>query len=351
LVFASSGGSSVSRAAIGTPPGGDEGIGEGIGEEPVGLTAASLKHLRRQRDKLVEDKGRLEKELSALQAQLKEQKERVVIAEAEVKEAKLREASLREEVAQAKAAEEAQRERAIEAERQNKRLEESLAQQVAEVIRLKEALESQRTLTKEVCEAAERRTAPVVDTTEFKDRIRALESERDRLQRDLQRRNQEYEDMRISVAGAMFAAEKAMAMHAVHAQHIEHLRASKIAEAINEKVELHISVPRVTLNYNSAPPLLISAATGLNDANIREFLHAEVFPKFEPLWVRMDKLDIAPDGTTKRAYSSKMLDKLTEAVKCFVKKSQQVDELSNQPRSPGQNQTLSMTPRKRGTLP
>jgi len=40
---------------------------------------------------------------------------------------------------------------------------------------------------------------------------------------------------------------------------------------------------------------------------------AQVFPHFDPLWVRLDGLDHAPDGSSKKAYSSRMLDRLTQA--------------------------------------
>ncbi|CAJ1407487.1 unnamed protein product, partial [Effrenium voratum] len=82
--------------------------------------------------------------------------------------------------------------------------------------------------------------------------------------------------------------------------------------AINQKVELHIAVPKVTLTYNNAPPLLISVASGL-EGRLQSFLDKEVFPHFEPLWVRLDGLDSAPDGSSKKQYASRMLDRLTQA--------------------------------------
>merc|ERR1719284_1065914 len=103
------------------------------------------------------------------------------------------------------------------------------------------------------------------------------------------------------------------------------MRVTKLAEAINQKVELHISVPRVTLSYNNAPPLLVSCAAGIFEGRMRDFLEREVFPHFEPLWVRMDDLDQAPDGSSKRAYCTRMLERLTEAIKGFVMKSQLSD--------------------------
>merc|ERR1712113_951801 len=98
-----------------------------------------------------------------------------------------------------------------------------------------------------------------------------LQKEKQVLQRDLQRQATEHEDMRKAVATAMAAAEKAMAMHAFHAQHVEQLRAAKLEDVLKKKVELHISVPRITLNYNNAPPLQVSAATALSEDKVRSF--------------------------------------------------------------------------------
>jgi len=69
-------------------------------EEPCGLTAASLKHLRRQRDSLSEEKTRLLNELKAAQAQVKEANERAEVSEVEAREAKEHSAALEEEVSQ-----------------------------------------------------------------------------------------------------------------------------------------------------------------------------------------------------------------------------------------------------------
>mmetsp|Transcript_101672 Transcript_101672/g.323012 ORF Transcript_101672/g.323012 Transcript_101672/m.323012 type:complete len:477 (-) Transcript_101672:18-1448(-) len=293
-------------------------------EEPCGLTPASLKHLKRKYEVVLEEKARLQSEISGLQAQVREQRQRVSVLEEEVREAEVRQRALQEEVQRAQAAEEAQRSRADELERCNEKLEELLAAREAELARLREALEQQRRLTREVCEASERRTEapPPVDASKFEQRIKSLEAERGALQQQLRDQALEQEDMKRAVAGAMGAAEKAMAMHALHVQRLEAMRVAKLMEAINYKVELHISVPRVTLTYNNAPPLVVSTALGLSDGKIRDFLDRDVFPHFEPLWVRIDALDQAPDGSTKRTYCTKMLERLTDAVKAFIMKSQ-----------------------------
>merc|ERR1719162_2335833 len=96
------------------------------------------------------------------------------------------------------------------------------------------------------------------------------------------------------------AAQKIMALHQATLQRVEALRMAKLAEAIQHMVELHISVPRVTLSYNNAPPLTVSVAAALGEDKISEFLKNEVLCHFEPLWTTLDSLDQAPDGTTKK---------------------------------------------------
>jgi hypothetical protein len=297
-----------------------------------GLTPASLKHLRRQNQKLTEEKESLKKDLESAQGVIRELRERIAALEEQLRESEEREEKLQQEVVEAREGEETQRKRADEAERQNARLEESLAAKEAEVARLRQALEEQLQLTKEVCEAAERSSGEARGLAEsaeeiarLGEQVKQLQQDKDALQKDKQRQELEAAMLQQRTAAAMTAAEKAMSMHAAHLQRVEQLRVAKLADAIQHKVELHISVPRVTLSYNNAPPLLISMAAALGDHRIKEFLDVEVFPYFEPLWVTLDAMDKAPDGTTKKAYSSRMLEKLTEAVKGFVEKSQRSD--------------------------
>lgn len=305
-------------------------------DEPCGLTPASLKHLRRQRDALAEERSKLLSELAGIQATVREQGVRINVLEDELVQAEKRQVALLEDVRAARAAEEEQRKRASELELRAVRLEELLSQSAAEIMRLKEDLERQRLLTKEVCEAAEqqmedKKDNPGVNSAEFREaqeKIRQLEADKEDLERRIQQQVTERDDMQRAVSGAMKAAEKAMAMHAVHSQRVETIRGAKLVEAINAKVELHISVPKVTLSYNNAPPLVVSVHSGLSEGKIRDFLDCSVFPHFEPLWVRLDGLDQAPDGSSKRAYSTKMLDRLTEAVKAFIAKAQHPDSSS-----------------------
>jgi len=301
-------------------------------DSPCGLTPASLKHLRRQNTKLTDERARLQGELAGCQVQVKEQRERANALEVEVQEGEVRQERLRQEVREAEEREEVQRSRVSELEGVNARLEESLAGKEAEVARLRQALEEQLQLTKDVCEAAERSNSEARAAAEaaaqiarLEEQVRELRAERDALEKERQRQEAEKEDYMRRAAMAMEAAEKAMAIHAMHLQRAEQLRVAKLAEAIQHKVELHISVPRVTLSYNNAPPLLISAAAGLGEARIKDFLNNEVFNHFEPLWVSLDAADQAPDGTSKKAYSTRMLERLTDAVKGFVEKSQRSD--------------------------
>jgi len=311
-----------------TPP--EDSVGSNCG-----LTPASLKHLRRQNQKLTEEKETLRKDLEGAQAVIRELREKIAALEAQLRESEDREEKLQHELVEAREGEETQRNRAEEAERLNIRLEESLAAKEAEVARLRQGLEEQLQLTKEVCEAAERSSGEargLADAAEeiarLGEQVKQLEHERDALQKDRERRELEAAALQQRTAAAMAAAEKAMSMHAKLLQHVEALRVAKLADAIQHKVELHISVPRVSLSYNNAPPLLISVASALGDHRIKEFLDVEVFRHFEPLWATLDSIDKAPDGTNKKAYSSRMLERLTEAVKGFVEKSQRSDEES-----------------------
>lgn len=297
-------------------------------EEPSGLTPASLKHVKRQRDKLAEEKVKLEAELAELLAKMKELKAKVKEQQAELEEAAAREEKLTEELKETQAREESERNRADECEKVNAKLEETLAEKEAEIERLRKALEDQRQLTQEVCEAAERRernSDADAKVSQLEALVKSLQAEKQKLLEDMKKQEEQQEEMKRNVALAMAAAEKAMAMHAQHAGQVENLRAAKLADAINQKVELHISVPRVTLSYNNAPPLLVSIAETLGEGRIRSFLDKEVFPHFEPLWVRVDNLDKAPDGSSKKAYSTRMLDRLTSAVKEFVLRSQKAE--------------------------
>jgi hypothetical protein len=293
-------------------------------EEPVGLTPASLKHVKRQRDRLEEEKQRLLTETSVLQEQIKDQRVRIGDLEVEVKNLREELAALRPRLAEAEAREEQERTRADRLEQQNASLETSLAAKESEVSRLRQALEDQRLLTKEVCEGAENRAQG--SSRELEERCAALLSEKDKLEKDLKRQATEHEELKSKVGGAIATAEKAMEMYKGNVKSVEQVRNAKLADAINQKVELHIAVPRVTLSYNNAPPLSVAIASGLGEHFVRDFLSREVFPQFEPLWVRMDSLDQAPDGSSKKAYATRMLNKLTDAVKGFIHKSQQSDD-------------------------
>lgn len=314
-----------SRELPGTPP-------EESSNDRFTCTPASLKHLRRVNGKLTEEKDRLQVELDRALEALRKLRERIEPLEEELRESAVREEKLQEEVREACEREEAERKRAEEVERLNVRLEESLAAKEAEVARLRESLQDQLRLTKEVCEAAERSSGEAraaaqsaEEIARLTEQVNKLMAERDALQKDRERQDREHAELQQRTGMAMAAAEKAMTMHASHLQRVEQLRAAKLAEAIQHKVELHISVPRVTLSYNNAPPLQVCAASALGDDRIKEFLDHEVFPHFEPLWVTLDALDQAPDGTTKKAYSTRMLERLTEAVKIFVERSQRSD--------------------------
>lgn len=323
-----------------------------------GLTPASLKHLRRQRDKLEEEKTRLTAELTHYQAQCKEARERTAVLEQEAIEHEALRQSLQTQVLEACERTEQERHRADELMKLNATLEEARRRLDADLADARARFEEQRLLTREVCEAASRRgdggaEAARTQIKSLEDRCSAVDSERDFAQREVARLKQQLSQQATdhamaqkTASQAVASAEKAMQTFAGQAKQIEQLRISKLADAINQKVELHISVPRVTLSYNNAPPLMVSSAAGIFEGRMRDFLEREVFPHFEPLWVRMDDLDQAPDGSSKRTYCTRMLERLTEAIKGFVLKSQ----LSDVP--PGCDKSLLLVEAQRtGALP
>eukprot|EP00435_Cladocopium_sp_Y103_P040852 s2934_g11.t1 len=289
-------------------------------EEPCGLTPASLKHLKRQRDVLSEEKARLQSEFIEVVKQLKELKQQLPQLKQQLEDAVEEKQRLEIKLADVE-------KRAEEAEKKNQELEVIVLQRDAEIERLKKALAEQRQLTEELCQAAARKNEEMEkekqkDLQELRDMLERVKAENQQLRREQLVQAQQHEEMKRNVVVAMAAAEKAMQMHQQHSTQLEVLRAAKLAEAINQKVELHIAVPKVTLTYNNAPPLLISVAAALGEDRLHNFLDKEVFPHFDPLWVRLDGLDHAPDGSSKKAYSSRMLDRLTQAVKTFLARSQ-----------------------------
>lgn len=292
--------------------GGDE--PRGFQEIASGLTPASLKHLRRQRDALVEDKARLQAEVATLTEHVQDQRERAAALEVKLQEAEAREVTLRDELHWASEAEIKQRARADELDLLSRKLEDSVRELREEGLRLRQALETQRQLTRDVCEAAEARMEEGA--------AGEGQAKLERAERALKQERVEREEMKYSVAAALLAAEKAMSVHSQLLKHMHQLKAAKLEDAMNQKIELHISVPRVSVTYNDSPPLHVSLAVGLSEEKVRRFLEVQVFPHFDPLWVCLDKLSQAPDGSTKREYSTRMLDRLATAVKTFITRSQ-----------------------------
>lgn len=102
----------------------------------------------------------------------------------------------------------------------------------------------------------------------------------------------------------------------------QRLIGAKLVDAINQRVQLHICVPKTSVTYNNAPPFVANVADGLSPERIKQFLEREVFPHFEPLWARLDGLDLGPDDSSKKTYSRKMLGRLTDAVQAYIRKAQ-----------------------------
>lgn len=286
-----------------------------------GLTPASLKHLRRQAERLAEERDRLNAEVASLQALLRSEQGRVSSLQSSLSEAEARETALRQEVDASREREEAQERRARELAARSAALEESLSQREAERAALAKALEDQRELTKEVCLAADRQRPPPTEPHED------LRPENERLRAEI-------EALRRAMAEVSGAAEKAMLMSAIQMDRVNKIRDGALSDAITGRIQLSVSVPRVTLAYNNAPPLHVDLATYLSQDKIRSILDRDVFPHFEQLWSRVDEIDQAPDGTSKKVYCTRMLDTLSQSIQGFVMKAQSAESAKGEADGP-----------------
>lgn len=311
-------------------------------EEPCGLTQASLKHLRRRCDGLTDEKEKLVAEIHRLESLLKQQRECIAEMEADAK------ASRKEVVAaipvaqnidesEAWAAKEVDfKARLARLEEERDLLDKTLSRRESEIDRLRRELEEQLQLATEQRETVQRTTQLEAHassrTAELMGRVQALEKQLDQLQSENGALEGQVGDLSHQVARSQkeasesaARAENAKKDHEDFKQKAEQLRTGIVGSAIQSKLELHISVPHVVLTYNNAPPLRVSTAVGLSKAKIGNFLENMLFPYFEPLWVCLDGLDVAPDGTNKKRYSTRMLERLTDSIKDFVEKSQNGD--------------------------
>jgi DNA repair exonuclease SbcCD ATPase subunit len=218
--------------------------GTGSMSSTCGLTPASLKHLRRQNQKLTDEKETLRKDLENAQVTIRELRERLAALEEQLRESEERQEKLQQELVEAREGEAEQRKRAEDADRLNIRLEESLAAKEAEVARLRQALEEQLQLTKEVCEAAERSSGEARGLAESSDEIarlneqvKQLQGEKNLFEKERQRLELESAAYQKQTAAAMGAAEKAMSVHAQLIQRMEQLRVAKLSDAISAKTE------------------------------------------------------------------------------------------------------------------
>lgn len=287
-------------------------------DHPTGLTPASLKHLRRQRDSLASERERLLAEIARLQALARDQQAEL---EAEIR--------LREELQrQVQEAHELASQQ-VDIGAITAPLEESVRSREAEIAQLQQALEDERRKLEDACAAAaqageesERARAdlgPIEERVEeLEELVAHLRQDKQSLQREHDLRAQERDDWRRKAQEAEEAMESASQAHARFKEDMEKLRPDLVTKAIRSKIELHICVPRVALEYPDSPPVIVDMASGLSREHVRKFLQNKVFPQFDPLWMCLDGVDRAPDGTNKKAYTSRILELLTDRLKEFV---------------------------------
>jgi len=291
-----------------------------IQEFPSGLTVASLKHLKRQRDALASERERLLAEIARLQALIRDQQaERE--ADERQREALQREAQEARDPAEARSASQAELAAATAP------LEERLRDRGAEIAQLRRALEEERQGIRMACEVAERageararaEMAPLAERAgELEEMVQCLRQEKLALQAEHQRLTEDCDAWRQKAEEAEAAVQSASQTHNHYKREMEKLRPDLVTNAIRSKIELHICVPRVALEYPDAPPMIVDMANGLSREHVRKFLQNKVFPQFDPLWMCLDGVDRAPDGTNKKAYSARILELLTDRLKEFV---------------------------------
>jgi hypothetical protein len=306
-----------------------------------------LKHLRRRCDSLSEEKEKLLAEIQRLEALLREQREQIAGMEAK-KDASRKEAATPAPFTSSKEENEVSRFEAWTAkevdlkarlarlEEERDLLDKTLSRRESEIERLRRELEEQLQIAKEQREAAQRtnelESRASSRVAELMGRVQVLEKQLGQLQGqngdlegqvgDLVRR---VETSQKEASASAARAENLTKMHEDFKQKTEQLRTGIVGTAIQSKLELHISVPHVVLSYNNAPPLRVSTAIGLSKEKVGSFLESTLFPYFEPLWVCLDGMDVAPDGTNKKKYSARMLERLTDSIKDFIEKSQAGD--------------------------
>merc|ERR1711979_124545 len=89
--------------------------------------------------------------------------------------------------------------------------------------------------------------------------------------------------------------------------------AELIASVITSNIILNICLPHAVLRFNNASPVVVGTDWLAKDT-LHAFINKQVSPFFEPIWLRLDKTDLAPDGNSQQMYKDRTLDLLTEAV-------------------------------------
>eukprot|EP00928_Gymnodinium_smaydae_P041658 TRINITY_DN28159_c0_g1_i8.p1 TRINITY_DN28159_c0_g1~~TRINITY_DN28159_c0_g1_i8.p1 ORF type:complete len:581 (-),score=151.76 TRINITY_DN28159_c0_g1_i8:304-2046(-) len=160
----------------------------------------------------------------------------------------------------------------------------------------------------------------------MQDRINSLEQTVERLrerQRELEEaRNgmeRQLEEWRQGAGAEAARAAKAERELRTYRANAEELRVSLLASAVN--MQLNVCIPEVTLSYESESPFTVSLASAFGDDFVRKFVGELVLPHLQPIWLRVDRSDGVPEGTSETLYSQKLLSMLTSAVEEHVARS------------------------------
>lgn len=293
-------------------------------DEQSGLTAASLKHLRRQRDALAEERGRLLEEIERLKALLKAQSDGNNLETTAQLSALIREKHA------ALAAAKNESEITGDLKKQLDKATEAVLLREIEIAQLQTSLTDQQSSTHrdftvpEVAsdEVHAAKAAALSRVTQLEGELAVSEASVIDLEMKVKSLRQDTRELQKDCRAQELEKAKLAEMNRCHQQRRDDDRARVsdiVACALNSNIVLNICLPHAVLKFNDAPPVVIGAEW-LSKEKLHAFVNDKVSPAFDTLWARFDGSDNAPDGTSQQKYKDRSLDLLTDAVDKYVNK-------------------------------
>eukprot|EP00929_Paragymnodinium_shiwhaense_P037485 TRINITY_DN19969_c0_g1_i1.p1 TRINITY_DN19969_c0_g1~~TRINITY_DN19969_c0_g1_i1.p1 ORF type:complete len:524 (+),score=128.69 TRINITY_DN19969_c0_g1_i1:77-1573(+) len=293
-----------------------------------GLTPASLKHLRRQCEGLSEERVRLLAEIARLRALLdRSTATPETAAKSACDEDTMDLEGLRDEAGRAYALAAAESARSAELRARAAELED-------EVARLKKALEDQRVeMERKLADhASQAETARAAAEAAFaaaeaawKERAEEREQLVARLRKQVLELESEQESWRRRAHDAEAALKVTSTEYADFKKRYEAMKVKLVADSV--KMQLHVCIPETTLVFDEDTSTRIGLSVALTRDRLGDFVKNDVFPHVKPLWLCLDGMDRAPDGTSEKKYSDKLLGMFASAIEDFVYNARQSKHL------------------------